>query len=147
MKRLLIFLLVLCFGSLENLAQTKSPTVGNIIIKVSSDIVLQVPINSKIPLVSGEKYRVETSNVSSMFQIDTFSVSRKVNEATVTFKVVNQINSSKFRYFTKKFVLKIGEKKKFNFSVKLAFEPRRNYSVIAFYESKEANNEQSITDN
>jgi len=138
--------LILCFGVIPIIAQTKTQSIGNVIIKVGSDIVLRVPINNKIPLLRGDKYRIETSSISSMFQIDTLAISEKPDEAIITFRVTNQTDSRKIRSLTKRFNLKKGERKTFNFKIKLALEPR-NYTVVAFYEPKEINNEQPTTDN
>lgn len=151
MKKLSILLtiltLILCFGLIQIFAQTKIQPLGNVVIRVGSNIVLQVPVNNKIPLLKGDIYREELSEVDSMFQIDALAVSMKLDEAKINFRVTNQLNSKKFRYITKEFNLKKGEKKTFNFKVKLSFELPRNYSVTVFYESKEINNEQPTTDN
>ncbi len=151
MRRILALLayliLILCFSATQNFAQTKIQSVDKIIISVGSDIILQVPINDKFPLLKGDNYRTETSNVDSMFQIDTSAVSKKIDEAVVTFRVTNQISREKYSFFNKRFSLKKGKKKNFKFKIKLSFEPQRSYSVTAYYESKEANNEQPPADN
>ncbi len=130
-----IITFILCFGAIQTLAQTKIKPVGNVIVRVGSDIVLEVPVNDKIPLLRGTGYRVESSHGNSMFQIDTLAVSTKIDEAILTFRVTNQTDSKKIRYVTKKINLKKGEKKTFNFKVKLAYKPKRSYITTVFYES------------
>lgn len=88
--------LILCFGVIPIIAQTKTQSIGNVIIKVGSDIVLRVPINNKIPLLRGDNYRIETSSISSMFQIDTLAILEKPDEAIITFRVINQQIQGKF---------------------------------------------------
>lgn len=144
---LFAILTLIVFSATQTFAQTKIQTVGNLTVKIGSEIILGTPVNNKIPLRRGGAYRIETSHSGEILQISTSAISNEQDEAVLTIDIAIQSGTKKNYHRTERIKIKRGEKKTFNLRIKSDLMPHRSYLTTVFYESEEATNGQRTTDN
>lgn len=131
----------------EASAQIKTQPVGNIIVEVGSEFILETPVNDKIPLRSGDGRRIYSSHGREVFQISTVAVSTQPDEATLKIHIIDESDANEPRVRIKEIKIKRGEIQSFNLEIKSRYLSESEYLTTVSYEAQKETNEQPTTNN